>query len=72
MSKADEYRRRALTCFDAAHATENEKTRAALLGLAEDWLRMADGWDSPPQPAAEQVRPILQQQIRPKHDEKRD
>src|SRR5262245_38366212 len=36
-SRGDEYRRRARTCFDAAHATENEQTRAALLRLAEDW-----------------------------------
>ena len=40
--RGDEYRRRAKTCFDAAHATENEQTRAALLRLAEDWLRMAE------------------------------
>ena len=40
--RGDEYRRRAKTCFDAAHATENERTRAALLRLSEDWLRMAE------------------------------
>ena len=60
--RGDEYRRRAKTCFDAAHATENEQTRAALLRLSEDWLRMAEAWDDPPPAAAEQARPIFQQQ----------
>jgi hypothetical protein len=63
-SSGDEYRRRAKTCFDAAHATENEQTRAALLRLSEDWLRMAEGWDDPhpaAAAAAEQASPIFQQ-----------
>jgi len=61
-SRGDEYRRRAKVCFDAAHATENERTRADLLQLGEDWLRMAEGWDDPPPAVAEQARPIFQQQ----------
>jgi len=67
-SKGDEYRRRARTCFDAAHATENAQTRAALLRLAEDWQRMAEGWDDPPRAASEQAQ--QQQQVQPKDDQK--
>jgi len=74
-SSGDEYRRRAKTCFDAAYDTENQHTRAALLELAEEWLRMAGSWDDPhAAPAAEQASPIFQQQqqIQPKEDEKQD
>ena len=69
-TRGDEYRRRAKICLDAASATENEKTRAALLGLAGEWLRMAESWDDTPA-AAEQARPIFQQQqqVRSKDDD---
>ena len=68
-SKGDEYRRRAKTCFAAADATENEQTRAALLHLAGEWLRMAESWDDASRPAAEQAQQ-QQQQFQPKDDEK--
>ena len=55
-SRGEEYRRRAQACLDAAHTTQNEPMRAALLRLAEDWLRMAKDWDDPPPAAAEQRR----------------
>ena len=61
--------------MDAAHATENEQTRAALLRLAEDWQRMAEGWDDPrPAVAAEQARPVIQQQqqVQPKARDKKE
>ena len=44
MNMRDEYQRRAKTCFDAACATENQQTRAALLELADEWRRMSDDW----------------------------
>jgi hypothetical protein len=48
--------------LDAAHATQNEPTRAALLRLAEDWQRMAEGWDGPPPAVADHAKPVVQQQ----------
>jgi hypothetical protein len=56
--------------LDAAHATQNEPTRAALLRLAADWQRMAEGWDGPQpntQPTAQQQQ---QQQVQPKNGRK--
>jgi hypothetical protein len=62
-----EYRRRARACLDAAHATQNGPMRAALLRLAEDWQRMAEGWDGPLPAATEHAEPTVpQQQIQPK------
>jgi hypothetical protein len=54
--------------LDAAHATQNEPTRAALLRLAEDWRQMAEGWDGPPPAAIEHAEPMVQQQqqVQPK------
>jgi hypothetical protein len=65
-----EYRRRARACLDAAHATQNGPMRAALLRLAEDWQRMAEGWDDPPRAAAEQAQE--QQQVQPKARDKKE
>jgi hypothetical protein len=42
--------------------------RAALLRLAEDWLRMAESWNAPP--AAEQAQ--QQQQVQPTEDGDKD
>ena len=64
-SSGDEYRRRAKSCFDAEHATENEPTRAALLRLAEDWLRIAEDWD-------DALTVQRQQQVQPKARDKRE
>lgn len=65
-SRGDEYRRRAKVCFNAAHGTENGQTRAALLQLAEDWLRMAESYDLPA--TVEQAQ--QQQQVQPNDDDK--
>jgi hypothetical protein len=66
-SRGNEYRRRAKVCFDAAHATENEQTRAALLQLAEDWLRMAESYDLPAT-----VEQAQQQQAQPNDDDRKE
>ena len=66
-SRGNEYRRRAKVCFDAAHATENEQTHAALLQLAENWLRMAESYDLPA--TVEQAQ--QQQQVQPNDDDKK-
>jgi uncharacterized protein YigA (DUF484 family) len=68
-SRGNEYRRRAKVCFDAAHATENEQTHAALLQLAEDWLRMAESYDLPA--TVEQAQQQQQQQVQPNDDKKK-
>jgi hypothetical protein len=70
-SRGDEYRRRAKVCSDAAHATENGQTRAALLQLAEDWLRMAESYDLPA--TVEQAQQQQQQQqVQPKDDDRKE
>jgi hypothetical protein len=45
-----------------------------MLRLAEDWLRMAEGWDDLPRAAAEQVQQQQQQQqqVQPKAREKKE
>jgi hypothetical protein len=53
--------------FDAAHATENVQTRAALLQLAEDWLRMAESYDLPAT-----VEQAQQQQVQPNDDDRKE
>jgi len=63
--------------LDAARATQNEPTRAALLRLADDWQRMAEGWDDPHRRAATgRARPVVQQQqqqqVQPKDDDKKE
>jgi len=52
-----EYRRRAQACLDAAHTTQSEPMRVALLPLAEDWQRMAESWDDRPTAQQQQVQP---------------
>ena len=72
-TKAGEYRRRAKACFDAAQATENEQRRAALLKLAEEWLRMAESWDALFPAATEQAEPtVRQQQAQAKNGDKKE
>jgi hypothetical protein len=78
-STAEEYRRLAQECRAMARSVSTEEARAALLEMAQVWLRLADEREAaippgetpiPPagvegaQPAAQQ-----QQQIQPKGDD---
>jgi len=74
--RAEEYRRLASECLAASRAVSSEETRAALIAIAQGWLRLAEeqddaeaedlplGREEPQRPAAQQ-----QQQVQPKKDE---
>jgi hypothetical protein len=47
MSRADEYRRRALECLATARTAADEESRAALIQLPQGWLRLAGEQDFP-------------------------
>ena len=77
-ARAEEYRRRAQECLDAARLISIETSRAALLDMAQSWLRLAEEQEAQeeiirsrvseqPQAAAQQ-----QQQVQPKDDDKKD
>jgi hypothetical protein len=79
-ARAEEYRRRAQECLDAARLISIETSRAALLDMAQSWLRLAEEQEAQeeiirsrvseqPQAAAQQQQ---QQQVRPKDDDKKD
>jgi len=77
--KAEEYRRLASECLAASRAVSSEETRAALIAMAQGWLRLAEEQDDedhhnlpiarqdPQRPAAQQ-----QQQVQPKKKEDND
>jgi hypothetical protein len=79
-ARAEEYRRRAQECLDAARLISIETSRAALLDMAQSWLRLAEEQEAQeeiirsrvseqPQAAAQQQQ---QQQVQPKDDDKKD
>jgi hypothetical protein len=73
VSRAEEYRRLARECLEAARTVQDEDGRTALLQMAQVWSRLADdsGERAPPVPSAED-RPVVQQQqqqIQPKDDD---
>jgi len=79
-ARAEEYRRRAQECLDAARLISIETSRAALLDMAQSWLRLAEEQEAQeeiirsrvseqPQAAAQQQQ---QQQVQPKGDDKKD
>ena len=86
MSRAEEYRRLARECLEAARTVQDEDGRTALLQMAQVWSRLADdqaddsGERAPPVPSA-QDRPVVQeqqqqqqqqQQVQPKDDDSKD
>ena len=64
-SPAPRYRRLARECIEMANTIATEQTRAALVEMAQVWRRLAESHDV--WPAMQQ-----QQQIQPKHDDKKD
>ena len=61
-SRADEYRRCAQRCLDMAAKFRDRDARVALSHMAAAWQRLAERNDLIPPLAAEQAKPIVQQQ----------
>jgi hypothetical protein len=71
-SKAQEYRRLAQECRTMARSVSTEETRAALLEMAQTWLRLAEQQEMATPPGGiEAAQPAVQQQqqIQPKDDD---
>jgi hypothetical protein len=69
---AQEYRRLAQECRTMARSVSTEEARAALLDMAQTWLRLAEEQELAVPPAAvEPAQPAIQQQqqIQPKADD---
>ncbi len=43
MQRSEEYRRFAQECLEIARTTEDERSRAVLIQMAQVWLRLAQG-----------------------------
>jgi len=81
-SRAEEYQRLAENCRLMAREVSTEEARASALAMAEIWQRLADeqnqgsNLDEMPArpPAAEQTRPVVQQQqqVQPKEDDTKE
>jgi len=59
-SKAEDYRRRARACLLMAGTIASDKTRAALVEMAQVWTRLADEAAAVAPP--DTVAPVMQQQ----------
>jgi len=77
--KAEEYRRLASECLAASRAVSSEETRAALIAIAQGWLRLAEEQDDEdpeglPLAREQSQRPAAQQQqqVQPKKEENND
>jgi hypothetical protein len=80
LARAEAYRRRAQECLDAARLISLETSRAALIEMAQSWLRLAEEQEAQeafirsrvseqPHAAAQQQQ---QQQVQPKDDDKKE
>jgi hypothetical protein len=82
MTRAEEYRRLARECLEAARTVQNEEGRTALLQMAQVWQRLADEQEDanrqfdegkPPPAAGSAQQPAQQQQqVQPKDDDKKE
>jgi hypothetical protein len=86
MTRAEEYRRLARECLEAARTVQNEEGWTALLQMAQVWQRLADEQEDAtgqfaeekPPPATASAQPPAQQQqqqqqqIQPKDDDKKE
>src|SRR6266404_4772019 len=74
-SRAVEYRRLAQQCLQMAPTIRDREGRAALVHMAQVWLRLAEEQEAsvPPPSPIEQDRPAVQQQqqVQPKDDDKK-
>jgi hypothetical protein len=71
------YRRLARECLEVAHTFPAGERRTVLLQMAQIWQRLADDYtdtSAPLFPTIEAERPVVQQQqqIQPKHDDKKE
>ena len=81
-NQSERYRRLAQECSEMAHIFPAGERRTSLLEMAQVWQRLADEQDHAsdlaevptPPPAAEQIRPVAQQQqqTQPKDDDNKD
>jgi hypothetical protein len=77
-TRAEEYRRKAQECLDLARQISLERDRAALLDMAQSYLRLAKEQEAqeeiipPPTPEQPQGAAQQQQQVQSKDDDKKD
>jgi hypothetical protein len=67
-AKADEYRRHAQECREAASRVHGEEERSILLHIAQIWQRLADQEEVCCRSSAEQAAAQQRQQIQPDED----
>ena len=64
-SRADEYRRLARQCLDAAQGVQTGAARTSLREMAQHWLRLAEEQDWAAKPVGASSQPMVQRQQQP-------